>query len=85
MVTRSPFHQSRLDRGWTKEQLIGRLRIVADLEQQELPEYGQLAQSLYAWEIGREDIPDPFAGLLERILSLPATAVYHNQVKRVVL
>jgi hypothetical protein len=85
MVTRAPFHQSRLEHGWTKEQLIGRLRIAADLEEQELPEYGQLAQFLYAWEIGHEDIPQPFAALLERILSLPATAVYHNQVKRVVL
>lgn len=85
MVARAPFHQSRLEHGWTKEQLIGRLRIVADLEHTDLPDYGQLAQFLYAWEIGREDIPDPFAGLLERILSLPATAVYHNQVKRVVL
>lgn len=85
MVTRAPFHQSRLDRGWTKEQLIGRMRIMADLEQKELPEYGQLAQCLYAWEIGREDIPQPFAGLLERIMSLPARTVYHNQVKRVIL
>jgi hypothetical protein len=85
MVARVPFHQSRLDRGWTKEQLIGRMRIVADLEKKELPDYGQLAQCLYAWEIGREDIPDPFAAILERIMSLPAHTVYHNQVKRVIL
>ncbi|WP_155829819.1 hypothetical protein [Glycomyces tenuis] len=85
MVARTHFHQTRLDRGWTKEQLIGRMRVVAGLEQQELPDYGQLSEFLYAWEIHREEIPEPFAGLLERIMSLPATAVYHNQVKRVFL
>ena len=84
-MARTRFHQSRLEHGWTQEQLIGRMRIVASLEEKKLPDYGQLVAFLYAWEIHREDIPEDFRVLLERILSAPATAVYHNKVKRVAL